>query len=62
MTNYLQSGHMNIGFSTPEENTSHFFLPHHAKFLKTPPQQKQEMFFMQVFEPPLEYPSIKFTF
>lgn len=30
MTNYFQSGHMKIVTSTPEENTSHFFLPHHA--------------------------------
>lgn len=31
MTNYLQSGHMKIVTSTPEENTSHLFLRHHAE-------------------------------
>lgn len=30
MPNYLQSGHKKIVFSAPEENTSHFFLPHYA--------------------------------
>lgn len=54
MTNNLQSGHMKIVTSTPEENTSHLFLPHGAEVKEDSSSTKTRDVFMQVFEPPLK--------